>query len=58
MPSNWYVLTGAPGAGKTVLLEELLRRGFAVVPEAATRVIGRLDRVGVAEPWTLTARRA
>jgi predicted ATPase len=54
MPSNWYVLTGAPGAGKTLLLEELLRRGFAVVPEAATDVIGELHRAGVAEPWTLT----
>ena len=54
MPSNWYVLTGAPGAGKSVLLEELLRRGFAVVPEAATDVIGTLHRAGVAEPWTLT----
>ena len=54
MPSNWYVLTGAPGAGKTMLLEELLRRGFAVVPEAATDVIGTLQRASVATPWTFT----
>jgi AAA domain len=53
MPSNWYVLTGAPGVGKTMLLDELSRRGFAVVPEAATDVIERLRRAGVAEPRTL-----
>jgi predicted ATPase len=53
MPSNWYVLTSAPGVGKTVLLNELSRRGFAVVPEAATDVIERLRRAGVAEPRTL-----
>ncbi len=34
-----YVLTGAPGAGKTVLLHALAREGHAVVAEAATDVI-------------------
>ena len=53
MPTNWYVLTGAPGAGKTALLEELRCRGFAVVPEAATDVIGALQQTGIPEPWTL-----
>jgi predicted ATPase len=34
-----YVLTGAPGAGKTTLAEALRRRGYVVVPEAATDVV-------------------
>lgn len=34
-----YVLTGAPGTGKTVLGHALRQRGYAVVPEAATDVI-------------------
>lgn len=33
------ILTGAPGAGKTVLIRELERRGYPVVAEAATDVI-------------------
>ena len=33
------ILTGAPGAGKTVLIRELERLGHAVVEEAATDVI-------------------
>jgi predicted ATPase len=36
-----YVLTGAPGAGKTTLAEALAERGHVVVPEAATDVIAR-----------------
>ena len=34
-----YVLTGAPGAGKTAVALALQRRGYALVPEAATDVI-------------------
>jgi predicted ATPase len=34
-----YVLTGAPGAGKTTLAEALHRRGHVVVREAATDVV-------------------
>lgn len=37
-----YVLTGAPGAGKTMLLRALAERGHAVVEEAATDVIAAL----------------
>jgi predicted ATPase len=36
-----YVLTGAPGAGKTTLAVALRGRGHVVVPEAATDVIAR-----------------
>lgn len=47
-----YILTGAPGAGKTVLLRALERAGCAVVEEAATDVIALAQAQGVAEPWT------
>jgi len=47
-----YILTGAPGAGKTVLLRALERAGHAVVEEAATDVIALAQAEGVAEPWT------
>lgn len=33
------ILTGAPGAGKTVLIRELERLGYPIVEEAATDVI-------------------
>jgi len=47
-----YVLTGAPGAGKTVLLHALSSRGWPVVEEAATDVIAALHADGVDQPWT------
>lgn len=47
-----HILTGAPGAGKTVLLRALERAGHAVVEEAATDVIALAQAEGVAEPWT------
>ena len=47
-----FVLTGAPGAGKTVLLRRLELDGFSVVEEAATDVIVLAQAQGVAEPWT------
>ena len=34
-----FVLTGGPCAGKTTLIEELARRGWPVIPEAAREVI-------------------
>jgi predicted ATPase len=46
-----YILTGAPGAGKTVLLRALERAGFAVVEEAATDLIALVTARGVAEHW-------
>ena len=51
MPSR-YVLTGAPGSGKTVLLRALAAHGQTVVEEAATDVIIELQADGVDEPWT------
>ncbi len=47
-----YILTGAPGCGKTALLRELQLRGFAVVEEAATDVIALRQAEGISEPWT------
>jgi predicted ATPase len=46
-----YILTGAPGAGKTAVLRQLELDGFSVVEEAATDVIGLWQARGVAEPW-------
>ena len=46
-----FVLTGAPGAGKTALLRQLELDGFSVVEEAATDVIALAQARGVAEPW-------
>jgi predicted ATPase len=46
-----YVITGAPGAGKTTILAALRDRGFAVVEEAATDVIARNHADGVDEAW-------
>ncbi|GIJ66926.1 AAA family ATPase [Virgisporangium ochraceum] len=47
-----YILTGAPGAGKTTILAGLRERGYPVVDEAATDVIARRQREGHPEPWT------
>ncbi len=46
-----HILTGAPGAGKTVLLRRLELEGFAVVEEAATDHIALLAGRGVQRHW-------
>jgi predicted ATPase len=46
-----FVLTGAPGAGKTAVIRQLELDGFSVVEEAATAVIGALQAQGTPEPW-------
>lgn len=46
-----YILTGTPGSGKTSILHELKRQGFAVVEEAATDVNAREHLRGNHEPW-------
>lgn len=45
-----FILTGAPGAGKTAVLRELEVMGQAVVEEAATDVIALAQVKGVGEP--------
>ena len=47
-----YILTGAPGAGKTAILRQLELDGFSVVEEAATDVIAAAQACGMMEPWT------
>lgn len=49
MPS--YILTGAPGAGKTAVLRLLETSGCAVVEEATTDVIALGNALGRDEPW-------
>jgi len=45
-----YILTGAPGAGKTALLRRLELDGFPVVEEAATDVNALMIAEGIAHP--------
>lgn len=47
-----FIITGAPGAGKTAIIRQLERDGFSVVEEAATDLIAAQQAQGIAEPWT------
>ena len=47
-----FILTGAPGSGKTAILRQLELDGFGIVEEAATDIIALQQAQGVAEPWT------
>jgi predicted ATPase len=46
-----FILTGAPGAGKTAILRQLELDGFSVVEEAATDLIALAQAQGIAEVW-------
>jgi predicted ATPase len=46
-----YILTGAPGVGKTAILRQLELNGHTVVEEAATDVIALEQALGQPEPW-------
>lgn len=46
-----FIITGAPGAGKTAIVRQLELDGFGVVEEAATDVIAAAHAAGTAEPW-------
>ena len=46
-----FIITGAPGAGKTAIIRQLELDGFSVVEEAATDVIAAALARGTAEPW-------
>jgi predicted ATPase len=46
-----FIVTGAPGAGKTAIIRRLELDGFGVVEEAATDVIALAQSQGVPEPW-------
>ncbi|HEY7389527.1 MAG TPA: AAA family ATPase [Bryobacteraceae bacterium] len=47
-----FIITGAPGAGKTAIIRQLELDGFSVVEEAATDVNVILQAQGTAQPWT------
>ena len=47
-----FIITGAPGAGKTAIFRQLELDGFSVVEEAATDVIAAAQALGRVEPWT------
>jgi predicted ATPase len=46
-----FILTGAPGSGKTAILRYLELEGFDVVEEAATDLIALRQSQGISEPW-------
>jgi predicted ATPase len=47
-----FILTGAPGSGKTAIIRQPELDGFSVIEEAAIDVIALKHAQGVAEPWT------
>ena len=47
-----FVITGAPGSGKTAIIRQLELEGFSVVEEAATDVIAAAHANGKTQPWT------
>jgi predicted ATPase len=47
-----FIITGAPGAGKTAIIRQLELDGFSVVEEAATDLIAVAQAQGTAEPWS------
>ena len=47
-----FIITGAPGAGKTAIIRQLELDGFGVVEEAATDVIAAAQARGISKPWT------
>src|SRR5215471_15890945 len=46
-----FIITGAPGAGKTAIIRHLELDGFSVVEEAATDVIAAAQAQGTLQPW-------
>ena len=47
-----FIITGAPGAGKTAIIRQLELDGFSVVEEAATDIIAVAQAQGTVQPWT------
>lgn len=46
-----FIITGAPGAGKTAIIRQLELEGFSVVEEAATDVVAAAHDQGTVQPW-------
>jgi predicted ATPase len=54
--TRFVVISGCSGGGKSTLLAELARRGYAVVEEPGRRIVREeVDRGGSALPWADTA---
>jgi len=50
--NRFVVISGCSGGGKSTLLDELHRRGYAVVEEPGRRIVQEeLERAGTALPW-------
>lgn len=57
--TNFYIITGGPGVGKTTLLNELVKRGYSFVPEVARIIIKeQVEAGGDALPWSNTRKYA
>lgn len=53
--NKFYIITGGPGAGKTILLDQLQKRGYDCVPEVARNIIKKqVETGGSALPWADT----
>jgi predicted ATPase len=50
--TEWCVLTGAPGSGKTTLIRELAARGFAVQGDTARAIISEQLAKGMTKTQT------
>jgi len=46
-----FIITGAPGAGKTAIIRQFELDGFSVVEEAATDIIAAAHTQGIDQPW-------
>lgn len=46
-----YIFSGAPGSGKTSVINEMEQHGHVVVHEAATDVIADAQAKGIEKPW-------
>ncbi len=46
-----FIFTGTPGSGKTSVIKELEKSGYAVIYEAATDVICTEQAKGIEKPW-------
>ena len=52
LKTNFYVITGGPGVGKTSLINELQQRGYRCIPEVARVIIKeQMEQGGIALPW-------